>query len=85
MLPAFRAHVRPVALVEEGTQVVIGHEHHVPAAASVPAVGSTARHELLAPKAHATVASRARRHADLGFVDEVALVCHWLGPRRKGS
>ena len=57
-------------VVEKGVQVGVGDEIDRSAGATVPAVGSAARHELLAAEAHGPAPAVAGGHVDIYFVDE---------------
>ena len=59
-----------VAEVEEGVAVRIGDEVDRAAGAAVAAVGTAARHELLAAEAQAAGAAMPRLHHDLDVVYE---------------
>jgi len=58
------------AIGDERVEVSAGDRVYGPAVAAVSAVRSAARHELLAPEAHAPVAARTCLDEDVDFIDE---------------
>ena len=70
VLAALRAMDAREAVVDQRVDVAIGDGEDAAAAAAVAAVGSAARHVLLAPERRGAVAAVAGDHLDVRFVDE---------------
>ena len=54
----------------EGVHALDGLQVHAAAEAAVAAIGTTERHEFLAPETDAAAAAIAGLHLEFGFVDE---------------
>jgi hypothetical protein len=67
----FRAVDARIAVIDERIDIAIGPRPDAAAAAAVAAIGSAARHVLLAPKARHAVAAAAGMNFDLRLVDEL--------------
>src|SRR5690606_38513876 len=59
-----------VAEIDQGVEVLVGHQPDAAAVATVAAIRPAERDELLAPEPHAAVAATAGDHGDFSFVDE---------------
>src|SRR3546814_9908911 len=60
-----------VAEIDQGVEVLVGHDPDAAAIAAIAAIGTTERDELLAAKTDAAVAAIACDDLDFGFVDEL--------------
>ena len=70
VLAALRAELLLVAEVDQRVEVLVGLQPDVAAVATVAAVGTAERNELLAPETDGAVAAIAGGYGDFGFVDE---------------
>ena len=59
-----------MAEIDQGVEVLVGHQPDAAAVAAVAAVRAAERDELLAAEADAAVAAVAGDDLDFGFVDE---------------
>jgi hypothetical protein len=59
-----------VPVQPETVHRAIRHEHDVPTAAAIAAIGTAARHELLSVETDEPVATVSRRHMYLGSIDQ---------------
>jgi hypothetical protein len=73
---ALGAELALVAEVDQGVEVLVGHQPHRAAITAIAAIRPAQRDELLAPKAGTAIAAIAGGHADFCFVDEF----HWGEP-----
>ena len=72
--------------VQQRIQVGAGDDEDRAAAAAVPAIGTPARYELLAPEAHRSRAAVAGLYANVDFVDKGGHIrCRGVVRRRRGS
>jgi hypothetical protein len=60
-----------VTKIEEGGELVVGLQKHIPAFSPVAAVGASAGNVLFTAKADAAVSSIAGLDEDFGFIDEL--------------
>jgi len=92
LLPAARLVLADVAVVEQGGELRVHHQHHVAAVAAVAAGRAAARDELLAPPGDGPGATVAGLHVDADLVDELHADLFKRrtprtleGPRRRGA
>ena len=70
-----------VAKVHQGVQVRISHGKNMPAATTVPAVGTAEFLVLFVPKRHAAIATITGGNVNKGFIDEL----HGISSLQKGA
>jgi hypothetical protein len=71
VLTSFGVVMLAVTKIEEGRELVVGLQKHIPAFSPVAAVGASAGNVLFTAKTDAAVSSIAGLDEDFGFIDEL--------------